>query len=197
MAQNLEDLRNKLIGYIEDAHALEDQIEQVLTSQLTLTQNHPEIQAKIRQHLAETQLQKKRMAQRLEAYNRTPSMIKNVVGNIQGTVFGAAAGLRGDALSRAMRDDYVTEHLEIAGYTLLITTAELVGDHETVKAARETLKEEIAMQEWLASHLAGSLVLDFQDQGVQLPTDSAKTVEAGPQLRVTFQPSVESEAKAK
>lgn len=196
MAQNLDELRNKLIGYIEDAYALEDQIEQVLTNQVALTANHPEIQQKIRQHLAETQLQKKRMAQRLESYGRTPNVVKNVVGNIQGTVVGMAAGLRGDALSRAMRDDYVTEHLEIAAYTLLITTAELVGDMETVKAAKETLKEEIAMQSWLAEHLAGSLLLDFQDQKVEIPAGGRQIVDEGPRLTVTFEPaSLEKQAK--
>lgn len=188
MAQNLDELRNKLIGYIEDAYAMEDQIEQVLGNQIALTQNHPPIQARIRQHLAETQLQKKRMAQRLESYNRSPNAIKNVVGNLQGTVAGMAAGLRGDALSRAMRDDYVTEHLEIAAYTLLITTAELVGDLDTVKAAKETLKEEIAMQTWLAEHMAESLLLDFQDQKLELPAGGRKLVEEGPRLHVTFEP---------
>jgi len=126
-------------------------------------------QARIRQHLAETQLQKKRMAQRLEAYGRQPNAIKSAVSNLMGNLVGITSGLRGDVHARMMRDDYVTEHLEIAAYTYLITTARLLGDQETVAAAELTLKEEIAMAEWLAQHLNDGLVKDFHLERIALP----------------------------
>lgn len=191
MASNsMEDLKNKLIGYIEDAYALENQIVEVLEKQVQLTANVPELNGRIKQHLAETQVQRRRMEERLEAYGRSPSAIKGVVSNIMGNVAGVTAGMRGDALSRAIRDDYVTEHLEIAGYTLLIDTARLVGDEETVKAAQLTLKEEIAMQEWCAQNLDTALLLDFKAENIDISATQRETIGQGPKLHVTFEPTI-------
>jgi ferritin-like metal-binding protein YciE len=149
----------------------------------------PKIQARIQQHLAETDLQAKRMQQRLEAYDREPSMLKTAVGNFQGNLVGMMSGFRGDPLSRNMRDEYVTENLEIAGYTYMIETARLIGDEDTVKAAQMTLREEIAMAEWLAAHLTEGLILDFQQQGLDLGATTAATAEKTPIVTVTFSPA--------
>ena len=182
-----DDLKNKLIGYIEDAYAMENEIAEVLEKQVQVTQDVPVINQKLKQHLAETQLQRRRMQHRLEAYGKQPSAIKGAVSNVMGNIVGLAGGMRNDTYSRLMRDDYTTEHMEIAAYTLLITTAELVGDHETVKAAQESLREEIAMAEWCAQHLPESFLLDLKDQGLSAPAGATHT---GPKLTVTFEPSV-------
>lgn len=183
-----DDLRNELIGYIEDAYALERQLEQVLGNQAAAAAAHPHIQQRLAQHQAETQVQAKRLAELLEGFGREPNAIKTAVGTIMGNVIGMAGGLRGETLSRNMRDAYVSEHLEIAGYTLMIATARLLGEDKVVKVAEMILAEEIAMQEWCAMHLVESLHLDLKAQGFDVPV-SGKHVEGSPILHVTFDPS--------
>jgi ferritin-like metal-binding protein YciE len=43
--------------------------------------------------------------------------------------------------------------MEIASYTILIKTAEQVGDTETARVCRQILQEEEAMADWLKQNL--------------------------------------------
>ncbi|MNS59791.1 hypothetical protein D3C72_927620 [compost metagenome] len=186
--KNRDDLRNEMLGFIEDAYALERQLEQVLGAQAAAAAAYPHIQQRLAQHQAETQVQAKRLAELLEANDRSPNAIKTAVGTLMGMGVGMAGGLRGETLSRNMRDAYVSEHLEIAGYTLLIATARQLGDEKVIKVAELILAEEIAMQEWCAKHLVETLHLDLKAQGFDVPV-SGQAVEGSPILRVTFEPS--------
>jgi ferritin-like metal-binding protein YciE len=191
MAQkSREDLKNEMIGYIEDAYALERQLEQVLGAQAAAASAYPAIQKRLAQHQAETQVQAKRLAELLESYGRSPNAIKTAVGTVMGNMIGLAGGLRGETLSRNMRDAYVSEHLEIAGYTLLIDTARHAGEDKVVKVAEMILQEEIAMQAWCAEHLTESLHHDQGEQGIEVPGTDAHT--ATPVLRVTFEPATDA-----
>ena len=167
MAKN-DNLRDKLITYLQDAHAMEHQITQVLEGQVKDTEKYPQIQARIQQHLDETRMHEQRMADRLAAFNESPSTTKSVGSNLMGNLIGAAAGGRTDALSKAARDDYMTEHMEIAAYELLIATAHAFGDNETIQAAQANLRDEVRMAAWLEEHLPETVVYSFQEDGIAL-----------------------------
>src|SRR5215218_1396874 len=115
-----DQVRQKLISYLNDAYAMENQIVQVLENHVQQAQEFPQIAAQIQQHLEQTKQHRDRMAARLQAYNEQPSAIKDMGSGMMGNMMGAMAGMRPDSLSRNARDEYVTEHLEIAAYTLLI-----------------------------------------------------------------------------
>jgi len=163
-----DNLRDKLITYLQDAHAMEHQIVQVLQGQVKDTEKYPQIQARVQQHLDETRMHEQRMADRLAAFNESPSTTKSVGSNLMGNLIGAAAGGRTDALSKAARDDYMTEHMEIAAYELLIATAQAFGDMETIQAAQANLRDEVRMAAWLEEHLPETVVYSFQEDGIAL-----------------------------
>ncbi|HEY9720414.1 MAG TPA: DUF892 family protein, partial [Oscillatoriaceae cyanobacterium] len=195
MAKTREDFKNKLMGYIEDAWAMENQIAQVLEGQIKDLESFPEFQTRIRQHLEETKLHRKRMAERLSAYGRQPterltSEIKGVVGGLLGMATGALQGMRADTLAREVRDDFVTENLEVAAYTMLIACARAFGDDETVQAAEANLREDIQMQRWLADRLSDAALLSLDQQGIPVPAGDRQPAldEADAQLRVVFEP---------
>lgn len=171
MRQN-SDLRDKLVTYLQDAYAMEHEIIQVLEGQVKLTDKYPQIQSRIQQHLEETRLHEQRMADRLNAYNEKPSGTKSFGSSIIGNLIGAAAGGRTDKLSKAARDDYMTEHMEIAAYELLIVTADLYGDNETVYAAQANLRDEVRMANWLEQHLPDTVIYSFQEDGISAATPS-------------------------
>ncbi|GAC1454865.1 MAG: hypothetical protein PVSMB4_15430 [Ktedonobacterales bacterium] len=162
-------LQEKLVKYIEDAYALETQIVETLQKHVEQAQDFPNVQAKIRQHLAETEQHRQRMADRLAAYNKKPSAIKGALSSVMGNTVGVVSGTRTDVLAMNARDEYVTEHLEIASYTLLITTARAFGDEQTVRACELNLRDEIAMQQWLAQHLPEAALLSLQQDGITIP----------------------------
>lgn len=163
-----DDLRDKLITYLQDAYAMEHQIVDVLEGQVKDTKDYPMIQARIQQHLDETHMHEQRMKDRLDAYNEKPSSAKSLGTSLMGSLTGAVTGGRTDALSKAARDDYTTEHLEIAAYGLLIATAQLCGDNETIMAAQANLRDEVRMAQWLEQHLTDTVVYSFREDGIQV-----------------------------
>jgi len=189
-------LVERLITFIEDAYVMEEQIAQTLRRHIEQgVIAPPDVQRRMQQHLAETELQAKRMRQRLEAYDRDPSAIKTTGGQIMGTVMGLMGAVRPDTLARNMRDDYVTEHLEIAAYTLLIATARAAGDEETAKAAEASLREEVVMAEFLSQHLPEALMVSLEQEGIEIPAPSQAQAQRGPHVHISFVQEGHREAK--
>ena len=187
MATN--ELTQRLITFSEDAYVMEEQIAQVLRRHLEQgVTAPPDLQTRMQQHLAETELQAKRMRQRLEAYGRDPSAIKTTGGQLMGTMIGLAGAIRPDSLARNLRDDYVTEHLEIAAYTMLIAAARAAGDDATIAAAEASLREEVLMAEFLYKRLPEGLFAALEQEGIPIPAPMHQEAEKGPQLHITFEP---------
>lgn len=177
MAQS-DDLRAKLIDWLQDAHAMEHQITQTLEGQVKDTERYPQIQSRIQQHLDETRVHEQRMADRLNAYQAKPSGMQSVGAKLIGGLMGAAGGARSDPLVKMARDDYVTEHMEIAAYGALIAAAQAYGDTETIQAARANLRDEWSMSSWLEEHLADAVLYQFQADGINLDASVAPTVQS-------------------
>lgn len=174
--QQRDDLRKKLITYLQDACAMEHQLTQVLEGQVKDTADYPQIQARVQQHLEETRLHEQRMTQRLAAYNEKPSGAKSVGANLTGALLGALASGRSDSLAKTARDDYMAEHMEIAAYELLISTAELCGDQETIVSCQANLRDEVRMANWLEQHLPDTIVYSFQKEHIALSDSEIPTL---------------------
>lgn len=167
-----EKLKGKLVGYIHDAYAMENQIVEVLQKQVDRAKDVPQIQAKIQQHLDQTKQHRARMEQCLQTYGEQPSAMKGAMSSLMGNMAGMMSGARADTLAKDARDDYVTEHLEIVAYIMLMTTANAYGDQQTMQAAAANLRDEVEMQRWLAQHAPEATLLSLQQGGITVP-DSA------------------------
>ena len=168
MARN-DQLRDKVVTYLQDAAAMEKQIEEILEKQVDDTKPWPQIQARISEHLDETKIHRQRMEECLKSYNEKPSGVKSAVATMMGNLAGATAGARSDALAKEARDDYTTEHLEIASYLLLIATAQAYGDTTTVQACEANLRDEVRMAHWLEQHMAQTALLSYEKDSIQIP----------------------------
>ncbi len=184
-----EQLKERLIALIEDAYVMEVQIAGTLRRHIDQAATAPaDIRRRLEQHVAETELQAKRMVQRLEAYGRDPSTLRATGGQVVGNLLGLLGALRPDTLSRNLRDDYVTEHLEIAAYTMLIAAARVAGDEETIKAAEASLREEVLMAEFLHKRLPEGLFFSLEQEGITIPAPMHAEAANGPRLHITFEP---------
>jgi ferritin-like metal-binding protein YciE len=173
-------IMQKLVPFIQDAYALENQIVSTLEAHAEEARSFPAVQAKILEHLEQTKQHRERMAGRLDAHGQHPSAVKDALSGVLGNMLGAVSALRPDTLARNARDEYVTEHLEIAAYTLLITIARALGDAATVQAAELNLRDEIAMQAWLLQHLPEACIEALQEEGVNLPPGAWQATESPP-----------------
>ncbi len=176
MAQN-DKLKDKLITYLQDAAAMEHEITEVLQKQVGDTKQWPEIQQRIQQHLDATKTHHQRMVDRLKSYNEKPSGVKSAFAAMMGNMVGMTAGAKTDALAKEARDDYATEHLEIAAYELLIATASAYGDNATVQACELNLRDEVEMAQWLERNLPRTAILSYQQDGILVSQTEATTAE--------------------
>jgi ferritin-like metal-binding protein YciE len=66
-------LHQKLVDYIEDAHAMEQNVSTMLDSMISTTDD-PEITEMLEHHKAETERQEQRLRERLEALGQAPPL---------------------------------------------------------------------------------------------------------------------------
>jgi ferritin-like metal-binding protein YciE len=173
-----DDLREILVNWLQGAYAMEHQIVQTLEGQAKDTARYPDIQTRIQQHLDESRQHEQRMAERLGAYEVKPSGMKSVGATVAGSLMGAAIGGHSDPLVKMARDDYMTEHMEIAAYGALIAAAQAYGDTDTIQAAQANLRDEWRMSDWLEQHLADAVLYSFQEDGVNIDASLTPTIQS-------------------
>ena len=161
----VDQLKVQLIKYIDEAHAMEQNVLRMLDGMISTTDD-PGVLDALEHHKLQTQDHADRMAQRLEAHDTAPSTVKQIGG-----VLGALAKLpldfvRGEKTGRNARDAYATEHLEIASYELLRRIAQKAGDEETAEVAQEIIAEEQAMAKVIEEHWDTFAELSLREEGV-------------------------------
>jgi ferritin-like metal-binding protein YciE len=142
------DLRSQLIQHIDEAHALEQNVERMLDSMIQ-TADDPEIIDRLEHHKLETQEHAATMRRRLEAHGAQPSMVRQAAGMFEALMKLPLDIVRSEKTARNARDAYMTEHLEIASYELLRRVAQHAGDEETAQACLDILEQERAMAQFV------------------------------------------------
>src|SRR5690606_18094442 len=71
-----------LVDGLRDAHAMEQQAEQMLKTQASRIENYPKMKARVEQHLEETRGQQKLLEDCLERLGSTPSAVKDTMGTM-------------------------------------------------------------------------------------------------------------------
>ena len=161
-------LNKKLIEYVQNVHAMEQNVLLMLDSMIVTTRDE-EIVETLRQHKAETRRQERRLHERLKALGGFGLMSagKDIAAIAAAQAKGVADLWRTDKAARNARDAFVTEHLEIAAYELLERLAERAGDPETAEVARTNRAEEEAMAQRIASKWDRFLDLTLAEEGIQ------------------------------
>lgn len=161
-------LRAKLIDYVQNVHALEQNVLLMLDSMIVTTKDE-EIIRLLKRHKEESRRQQQRLGERLRALGGGPglaSVSKDLAAIGAAQVKGIADLWRADKPAQNARDAFVTEHLEIAAYELLERLAERAGDPETAAVARENRAQEEAMAQRIAENWDRFLDLTLAEQGI-------------------------------
>lgn len=143
----------RLMEWLRDAHAAEEQAETMLSGMARRIENYPNLKARLEKHIVETQRQAKLIRGCIERRGESTSTIKDTGGKVLG--FGQAmSGLFvGDEVMKGCIASYAFEAMEIASYHILISTAREVGDEETARVCEQILQEEEAMADWLKQNI--------------------------------------------
>ena len=140
--------------WLRDAHAMEEQSEQILASQARRLQNYPELRERIERHLEETRRHAESIRGCIERRNGGTSMVKDTMAKVVGVAQGLSGLFVNDEVVKGSLADYTFEQMEIASYKILIAAAEKLGDMETKRVCEANLHQEEAMARWLDEHLS-------------------------------------------
>jgi ferritin-like metal-binding protein YciE len=150
-------MNQKIIQYLDEAHATEAGLVRVLQSQIAMTPPGS-YRTALERHLRETREHARRIEVRLSELDHGPNPIQAGIG-VAETVLAQALAvgklpldlLRGsggaEKVLKNAKDAAATEALEIATYTALERLAGDVGDDETAELARSIRADEERMLE--------------------------------------------------
>ena len=160
-------LDEKLVEYIDDAYAMEQNVLRMLDGMIGTTED-PQMKRALERHKKQTERQAERLKERLRDHGSSPSAVKEAGGVVGALMKSVVDVARGDKAGRNARDGYATEHMEIASYEMLERVARMAGDKETAAVARQNREEEEAMARSIASKWKKIVELSLKEEGVRV-----------------------------
>jgi ferritin-like metal-binding protein YciE len=136
-----DDLREQLVKYLADAHAIEEQAIQLLERGPKLA-GSPHLAEAYAEHLDETRDHQELVAERLAALGGSSSAFKDAAMRLGALNWGLFFQAQPDTPHKLAAFAFAFEHLEIAGYEQLKRVAERAGDEATAETADRILAEE-------------------------------------------------------
>src|SRR5262245_55226065 len=123
-------VRDNLMHWLRDAHAMEGQAITLLKTQIDRLKNYPEALPRLREHLRETEDQRAKVERCLKQLGSDTSTFKDVsmklVGNIQ-VLLGA---MTTDEILKYALTSHAFENFEAGCYCSLMTAANEAGEPE-------------------------------------------------------------------
>lgn len=155
-----EDAKEKIIRYLQDAHAAEQGGIQALQS-LAAEATDPNLKAAVSEHLQVTQSQSQRLEARIQALGGKPSGGKSIMDSLAaiGSHFANIFHDKEDKQTQDVIKAAALEEFEVATYTALRAYASAVGDAETAQLAETIIGEERQARDRMESMIPSVSVL--------------------------------------
>jgi ferritin-like metal-binding protein YciE len=128
-------MKEQIVKYLGDIHAIEEQalVQMKIAPKIA---GDPTLEAVFERHLGETEEQKQRVEERLEALGGSPSKVKDVAGAASGPAFALFAKFQPDTPGKLVSHAFSYEHMELAAYELLSRLATRAKDEQTARLAK-------------------------------------------------------------
>lgn len=139
---------------LRNQHAVENQAIKLLERQLGRLENYPEMSDRMRRHIEESKGQARRIEELLSSLGTSESSIKDTALSFVGNMLALGHAPAADEVIKNTLANFAFEHYEIASYRSLLTLAEPSRQQRAIPLLQESLREEEAMAEWIADHIA-------------------------------------------
>lgn len=147
--------RDNFLAWLRAAHAAEEQAIIMLTAQARRIESYPDLKERIDSHLSETVGHAAALKDLLDRFSGSGGVLvlRDMAAKIAGRAQGVGGMLTSDEVIKGMTATYAFEHQEIAQYRVLIAAADELEEFEAKTVFERILGEEIAMAEWLETHI--------------------------------------------
>jgi ferritin-like metal-binding protein YciE len=135
------EMEKQLVDVLADAHAMEKQSLTMLRAAVKVA-GDPQLKALYQGHIAETERHLELVEARLEGYDESRSILKDLGGRVSALAIGTAVVAQQHTPSKLVAVAYGYENFEVASYEMLRRVAEKAGDAETVEMADRILVNE-------------------------------------------------------
>ena len=158
-------LQEKLVDYVEDAHAMEQNDLKMIDSMISTTDDS-QMREMLEAHKRETEEHERRLRERLDTMGRGTSARKQAQAVGAALLKGVGDVARGDKAGKNARDGYTAEHMEIASYQLLERLVEKAGDTQTAEVARQNRADEEEMARRIDASWDRTLDLTLEENNI-------------------------------
>jgi ferritin-like metal-binding protein YciE len=146
-------VRETFVTGLKNAHALEHQALALMDRQMEHLASYADVEQQLRMHRGETERQIARLETILGSLGENASALKDAALAFTGNMAAMAHMFAPDEILKNSFANYAFESFEVASYQALIIMAEEGGYDEALPLLNETLREEQAMQQWVAKTL--------------------------------------------
>ena len=172
--------REQFIAWLGDAHAMEVGIVSTLEKHIADAEGLPKLKAALKKHLAETKQHATAMKQALAATGGSHPVVREGISKVVNLAAGLGTSFVKDTPVKNGIADFATEHFEIACYTSLVQTAELLGEKKIAAACKAILAEEQAMAKTLAGLFKEVNAFYLKGLDDEKPKSAPKTTKEAP-----------------
>jgi ferritin-like metal-binding protein YciE len=163
-------IQEQIVKYLTDIHSIEQQALVQLKIAPKIA-GDATLEAAFEKHIGETEDQKRRVEERLEALGGSPSTVKDIAGAASGPAFALFAKFQPDTPGKLASHAFSYEHMELAAYELLSRLAQRAKDEETAALAKDIEGQENEMARRIADNwevAVNASLRDVDDPGEQL-----------------------------
>jgi ferritin-like metal-binding protein YciE len=169
MTDTMNKSQNTIADYLGDVVAVETHIEEALDRQLKVAKDDA-IAGPLVQEFHDMVKRQRDTVKALQDKKGTTA--GNPVIAAGSSILGKIAGMidmvRTEAISKALRDDYVAFNLAAMSYSMFLTTAKALGDHEMAALAEKHLTSYAAAIQKINHSIAGVVISELVKDGHQV-----------------------------
>ena len=142
----------RLLAWLQDAYAMEQEAETMMSAMASRIENYPELRARIEQHIEETRHQATQVATCIEQLGGSLPTAKGAFAKAMAAMHATGNAMMSDEVAKGIGISYAFEHMEIASYRALLVAARRVGQADVARICEGILAQEQAMADWLFEH---------------------------------------------
>lgn len=145
--------KERLVEWLRDAHATEEQAETMLKGTAGRIDNYPMFKERLEEQARIAARHAEELKQCLSDLGEGPSMVKDMTGKVTAIGQTLSGLVVGDEVVKAALATETFAQMEVASYRILITAAETAGEPRVQSMCEHLLADEVEFADWLEQQL--------------------------------------------